>query len=280
MTTHYQQVFRIAVSHSYFENGVCTGLNYVAAPESEKCMNRFGFKIRHWANGFELFVNTHQPLPQYLEYIAECTGLTGFDFYVLTTSADFFSYTDLPVNWVGQLIYDSSTAAADSESGKIILKAAFADFTVNRALACIRISFKKMVPAAGENQSPQFSIQFTSRSTQWQYYVINKSSLDLENAVIVSKSAVTFQKQGKTTLPNGEEAVWFSSSEQLIPFSEKPKYKFDLVSSAGNSGAGTGKRSSGVRTIFKSLPNASPARMAVENNNGQSQAVSPMYIYV
>jgi hypothetical protein len=271
-------VFSMQVLHSYFKEGICNSLLFTPAPATEKLIKRYGFKIRQKINGFDFYTNASSSITDFLTHIQQTTGDTFFEFEIHNTNPNFNIFTELPVNWMGQIQYDTHTRVATT--GAIIqLQAIFESKNAPPPFGNLKIQFDNLLALQTSNQLSQFEIQYHARATQWQYYIINTSAIPLENPMVKGKSDIQFVGPTNITIQTGQEALLFSSGEQFIPMSEIPTYKFDLINTI-NSQTTTIKNATTSKTIFKGLPNPNPGRIGTVEVNGEKKVTSPMYVYV
>ena len=101
----------------------------------------------------------------------------------------------------------------------------------------------------------------------------------LANPSITSKDGISFTGPASVTIQSGQQALLFSSGESLIPLSQQPKQRFDLVDNPAPDNQQGQKRNS-PKIIYKGLPNADPKFYGITEVNGSSQVTSPMYVYV
>lgn len=264
MQSNYRQVFGLRVLHSYFENAVCRCLQFNAAADTASLMKKYDCRMRRTINGFDLYINTPSSNADFFNYVQQVTGQTFFEFDISSIDPHFVFFTALPVNWRGGILYDSGDAENKNADNGVQLHAQFSG-NATAAVGSLRVRFDDVV-----KEVMQFQISFDARSTQWQYFVINKNGVVFD-APAIARSAFEFSAQ-QVVIDNGEQATLFSSGDNLIPLSEVPKYKFDLVNHSQNSRA--------PRILFKGLPNPDVKRTGIVRVNGQQEYSSPMYIYL
>lgn len=263
MQSNYQPVFGVTVLHSYFEQQVCKCLQFQPSQVTNKLFKKFDCIMRKSINGFELYINSKQSVSNVLNYMQNITGQTFFEFDITTTDDYFISFTDLPVDWLGTIMYNSEDVVRSENT--VQLNAQLINNDAPSATGNLKIHFSDIA------DYQQFNINFSARSTQWNYFFINKNSV-LFDAPAIAKSEFDFGTPQQVTIANGEQATMFSSGESLIPLSENPKYKFDLVN---NSSA-----TRSPKILFKGLPNPDVKRSDIVKVKGQKQFSSPMYIYL
>ncbi|WCT10013.1 hypothetical protein [Mucilaginibacter jinjuensis] len=280
MQSSFKIAFNVAVTHTYFDKGVCNCLQFVPDAGTQMLLKRFGFIIRNKINGFELYSNSTSELSALLNHISKVTGQNSFGFKIQTNNPSFNYFTDLPVSWRGQLVYDSQSIIAVSDSNVVLLKETQSEDTDTTCIGSLNVQFDDLLKYSNATGFAQFQINYTARSTQWQYYVINKSALALGNPAIVGKADISFSPPTNVTIDSGQQAMMFSSGNNLIPLSEVPQYKFDLVNNPASGGNESSAKSTSVKTIFKGLPNPDPKRIGIVSIDNQQQISSPMYVYV
>lgn len=271
-------LFKVSIFHSYFENGYCNCLYVNFKPSTSFLLKRFGFRLKNTANGVEFYANSAN-VADLLPYVSRATGLTSFDFDLITTNDCFNYFTDLPLNWMGQLEYDSQSELNLQEQNAITLIPNLNELGYQPILGSLCIHFDQLMSSANQSTALQFAIDYKARATQWQYYIINKSAMKLLNPQITGKSGIKFEGPQNITIETGEQAMLFSSTENLISSSGFPTYKFDLVD-APLPYENDGMNSSIIaKRIVKGLP--APRITRVGNLKVETKLVSsPMYVYV
>jgi hypothetical protein len=98
----------------------------------------------------------------------------------------------------------------------------------------------------------------------------------LGNPNIAGKTNISFGGPENVTIDNGQQAMLFTS-DNLIPLSEVPVHRFNLVNNSDNS---ANQKVSPGKLIFKGLPNPDPVRIGIDMAGKDTRVVSPMYVYV
>jgi hypothetical protein len=271
--SNFQIVFSVEVSHTYFKENVCKCLQFNPGGVTGALSKRFDLRIRKRISGFDFYVNTRSSLNAFIQYIAAATGQTFFDFDIVTLTPAFNFFTDFPANWLGQLIYDSRSASNIYSEGTVQLVPDPLSGARASHIGKLRVCFEDII-----NQGyTKFAITYMARATQWQYFIINNSSVQLQNPSISGKTDISFVGPEHVTIDNGQQAMLFTSGDKLIPLAEVPKYKFNLVN---NPALQAGQKPASAKVIFRGLPNPDPIRIGAEMNGNTVQVVSPMYVYV
>jgi hypothetical protein len=272
----YRIAFSLNVYHTYFQNDVCTCVQFNPTTTTCTVLNKYGFKMRERINGFDFFFNTSETTTGILDYITKVTGQNYFEFTMTSTNGSFPLFTDISTDRLGQLLYDSQSKSNQTTNGVVVLSQNISPSTFTSEVGRVKIYYSD-ISANGE---PVFEIRLNARSTQWQYYVVNKSSVPLDSPAITGKPLVRFEDPVTVTIPSGQSAIMFSSGNILLPLSEVPKYKFDLVNSSPDSSTSSLKKTAGSKVIFKGLPNPDPSNTRATILNGKKEATSLIYIYV
>jgi hypothetical protein len=268
--------FSVQVFHSYFDQDICSCLQFNPGAVTRQLIKRFNFKLKSKINGFDFYTSCNSAIPAFLQYISSATQQSFFDFDITTNNANFYHFTNLPVSWLGQLIYDSQAKLSTCADGSVQLAETLSANTSNTSIGSLTVRFDDII----NNVPALFTINYQARATQWQYYIINKSALALENPAISGKTDIKFDGPQNVTIESGDQAILFSSGSNLLPLSQIPAYRFDLVNNQLSNSNELSKKTSAAKTIFKGLPNPDPGWIGMVNINTEIQVSSPMYIYV
>jgi hypothetical protein len=277
MNANYKLVFTVTVKHTFFQGDICNCLLFSPSTDTESLFKRFGFKIHSRNDGFDLYT-TNDSIEDYINYIQSSTGKSGFDFQIQTTNPDFVLFTDLPVNWLGQILYSNSDPLNQLKDETVILNQTLSEDSSTN-IGALNIQFADLIKGNKPSQEINYQINFEARPTQWQYYVVNKSKVLLDNPSITGKSKIAFAGPSNVTLPTNEEALLFTS-ETLIPLSEIAVNNFDLANNPAAIQNDKLKTKANPKIVFKGLPNANPSHFGIFSENGIDCMSSPMYIYL
>lgn len=278
MMEKYQRLFQLDVFHSFFQEDICRCLEFNASSATEKLMKQFRFLIRRQINGIGLYMNAKQPADQLLSYIERATGQDAFCFEIRTNNPDFNFFTELPPDWVGQLLYNSSSSRGENNS--IQLSQELSGNAGTLCMGKVTLRFEDILKFGSQTGCANFEIRYEARATQWQYFVINNSQVPLNDPAISGKAAVNFEGPEKVWTATGQPALLFSSGARLLPLSEAPVYKFDLINRPASKGGTEDGKAIKPQVIIKGLPTPDPAWIGRANGDANEQLASPMYVYV
>ena len=264
--SNFQMALRVEVLHSYFNGNICHGLQFKPVNATGDLMKKVGAKIRYGINGFDLYINTPGALAGLFQHIENTTRQSCFEFDMVATDPVFHLFTALPWGSLGQWVYDSQDGSNTFKDGVLLLTGSQSENPSPSSFGLLRLYFDDILQSQNPQGYAPIRIQYKARSTQWQYFVVNKSALPLNAPAVVSKTAITFDAPQSVTTEDGQQALLFSSGNNLIPLSEMPNGGFDLVNHA--------------KVIRKSLPNPDPWRMGTVKGNDRDEVSSPMYVYL
>lgn len=270
----YIKAFDVIVYHTFFDTGKCNCLHFIPDMATEKIFRKFGLRMNLISNGFELFLQSSSLINEALDYILKTTGLDYFEFNIQSDNPFFALFTAMPIHFPGQITYTSQDPENQDNNGTVVLHETLEQEKSNSFLGLLRIYFEDLKTTS----APHFELKFTARATQWQYYVINKNAVPLNHAVINEKGKMQFEDPKQVVLQTGEKALLFTSGQTNILLSEKPKYKFDLIST--NESNASGPKNSNGKVLIKGLPVPDVSRIGIIENAGTIQVTSPMYIYL
>lgn len=273
MQSSFKKMFSVAVFHNYFENNKCNCLQFSPANGCKTLMLKSGLLIKISSNGFELFSNTTGSTHTLLEYIQKTSGIDYFEFDINTDNPYFILFTEIPINWLGQITYSSRDSENQHQNGNIQLHEVLKEERTS-SIGNLRIYFEDIRNDKDNSDDTNFEINFRARATQWQYYIITKNTSQFGNLTIKEKENITFEGPEQVVLETGEQALLFSSGVTLIPLSEKPKYRFDLISNTTTNESN--QKTAAHKIVFKGLPFPNVTQIG----KNKDQISSPMYVYL
>ncbi|MCG8574695.1 MAG: hypothetical protein MI810_07410 [Flavobacteriales bacterium] len=269
----YTKISEVKISHSYFDLEMTYPIQLKLSAATEQWVSKYGFTVTYFRdNIIRLYTQNSGDLKDRFQYVEKITGENAFVFELVTEENSFYQYTDVPVNELGRLVFNSNEGTKVDEGQIDLGKGRFEQGEYTK-LAIIRLYFKDIL------STEIFDLSFTARKTQWNYYIINQSSLDLSEPEITGSEEVLFEGPEEVILPNKQTALLFSSGLTLIPLSYRPKYKFKLVNNQSGTGRLTASRKI-QKTIFQALPNPDPMNLEIKNASNNGDLASPMYVYV
>ena len=278
MKSNLQIAFKVGIYHSYFKASICSCISLTPGLVTKSLMKRFDCKHNSVTNIFEFYCNCNGAIPVYLNYIKQTTGIDYFDFGINSTDQKFNYFTELPLNWIGQLAFDTQAPGNKFEKGILSLNEKLSEAGDTNNLGILKVHFDDIIKYSKEKAGARFEIRFTTRSTQWQYFVINRSDTQLQNPVI-GKAGITFTGPENVTIKTGEQALLFTSGKKLFPLLQDPSQTFSLMSRPV-AGSNDDQAAAGNKTIIKTLPCPDPVQFDFADVGGARQVSSPMYVFI
>lgn len=278
ITSSYNIVFRLQVSHTYFQDGICKCLMYHPKAATKKIMKRFGFILKITNDGFAFYINTNKSISEVLNYIKRISDYSSFDFSLETTDSNFYNFTELPIDRSISLIYDSHSEKNISVSDNVILVPIDSEEYSSNAIGSVRIHFNDILNIHKVKSVTDFQIKFESRATQWAYHIINTTKRNFDDLSIQGRSGIQFNGPSMVTTPNNEPAFLFAS-DQSIALHETPKHVFNLIQVLKTSATEKNKTMMSQK-IFSGLPNPSPNNLGITKQSNKKVISSPMYVYI
>lgn len=269
---NYRKIFGVEIFHSYYENNLCTGLTYQPDEATKYLMKRFSLVLKLTNKGFNLYTDIKSNLVDFLNYLDKIVEKKVFTFNATTLNKRFYQFTKLPVNKLGVITYNSNTSVEVSDTNQLLLQSYFKEASLENLVFSLSVNFSDIIELENNNKEATYSIQFESRSTQWNYYIINKSGQSFGELSIEETKEINFEGPEEVTLENGQKAQMFSSGPQLLQLTEIPNYSFNLTSRTQRNGTYRSK------IILKGLPNPNPSVFTIKPE--KSTMISLMYVYV
>ena len=260
MQSSFKKIAQLEVSHSYFEENASTVLVFTPTKITQQMMAQYGLIFRLNSSGFELYANSTNTIESFLNYLKKVSP-AYFEFTIISRDPSFFLYTELPA---GTLLYDTDFANSIVNDAQLLTLQT--NNTTTSKLGSLILRFEDILKFANKDGFARFCISYAARATQWQYYIINKSELPLNNPVVVGENNINFDGPKEVMIGTGESALLFTS-DTLLPLSKIPHYQFDLVSSYRGS----------TKTLIKGLPAADGIRIT---RNEKDESCSPIYVYI
>jgi hypothetical protein len=265
MTNKFDLVFRLSIFNPFYTSNECTCLVFSPDDVTNKVLVKYNFVVRTINNGIELFIQDSSKLVSLLDYIQTVTGLSAFKFDINTSDPNFYNFTNLPFNDLQSVSFSTNQKNSDGTL-KINIS--------NEAPKLGTISF--LFEDLKGDLPKSYSIKFANKHTQWRYYVVQRSGINLSNPIVTGSDGSQFESPISTKIETGDSALLFVSSA-TIPMKERSEVTYNLVDKITVS---TLDNSVKNRTIFKGLPISSPEAIMLDNSTVPPLFSSPIYIYI
>lgn len=262
------KITTLKISHSYFKNNAMPGLSLIPDEDTEKFFKRYQIEVDRHESSFSLFyLGINKNFLANIELLLDNKPL---NFTLSYSGKNFSVITELPSSLLGNITY----TAEKNIAGELT-----PDFkgpkSYNGSIADISIKSEYICPKAAASD---YCINFKCRKVQWNYYIIKNKALKLHNSKIVGKDYI-FSNSESIQLPSGEQALHFSSGEQLLPLQQYYENSFDLIDNLGHPSLGGNSLSAlRVKTLITSLPTPKTNKITVTADKKFLR--SEMYVYL
>lgn len=273
-----EQLFRIQIFHGYFSSGVYENCRVSADADTQKLIERCRLLSRMSNGVFEICTMFQNGAAAFVRYLNELTDTKPLKFLLTVNEAQFACITDLPMDWVGQMVLSSKSGSMD-KTGAICLKPQLSDRIVDQdgVIGVISIYPDDLLALGGAKV--RYQVDFKARSLHWQYSLINRSNARLRNPRICSRyGTVCFEGPVSVVLPTGESALRFTSGEVQFPLQQVPDMVFDLNDSFVPPLQADGKTVE--QCLIKGLPTPQQGQFGAALVDGNPYFFSEMYVYL
>ena len=274
------KLLQITVDHEYY-SGANKQLVLVPDSSTQRFLTRYALVFHRVGSIYTLrYFGANNVADFKKNFKALLTEDRSLNFILTNQNSYFYLFTDLPVNWVGDLNFTSHNVHVDSESKQHLLQLQCEDrlLTETGHIGMVQIYADSLYDRDNEFVEIDFDIHFKARHTRWDYIVFNRAGIKLADAKIQSKAGGVFAKPQVITAENHQPAVLFSSGENTFAIQEQSQLRFSLV----NQSKGTPSTSSALidKVLVSDLPMATPDKMKIEVQDGQLQVCSQIYVYL
>ena len=231
-----QTLFEIQLEHEYFSDNNFQHAQLMIEPGTRKILDRFGLVSDSKGSNFNLYTLCHSGIQEFVSYLELILEGKPLVFWLAYDPAKFFFITDLPMNWSGQLEYNSSDLSNNIRenkyrvsSGVNKLNGKLSERSVYKSnvIGVVKIYPSDLLEKGGVDV--KYTISFMARMRHWQYIVVNKSQVKIKSLVIKSDNGIQFEPPQQITSNEGGEAWLFSSGEKKFPMEQIPTTKLNLV---------------------------------------------------
>lgn len=261
----YFQLANVSIFHSYYQSGIFRDVRIIPDSRTQTFMWNSGLLLRQFENGFSV-LNAGSFSGSYVRELINFFNGFYLRFQVFSTKQEFIQITDTPVN---KLVYFKFTSNKVKEMELIpeLIPAG-----PSSPIAIVDLHLDDFLSSENTLQRQAYSIRFSARPLQWNYYVITRANEFNENLVVVDQKGTQFQGPDKVILSNGVTSHRFSSETDLFPIEEYPNSFFGLKT----------KMSGGDDDEFliDHLPAPTPITVTVSENPDAELACSNMYVYL
>lgn len=250
-----------------------TNVRVQPSSETLQILKKYQMVFRTDTGVFTVLYPEDATKPKLREAIADAMGDAGMVFSMNAELPDFYNVTNLPLTFRGPLIFSSSDIAMKDDTAVFVTQTPEEPSSTVAATGAITIRKNELFNSDYTLNITNYAVALEARKTHWNYYIIDRSGIGLENTRVTNGKGIDFEAPVVQKLPNNQEAMLYSSGTYEFAFSERPEHRFDLVQM-------TDEMSSNSKTIFKGLPVAAGTQILTSEQDGQSYIYSAIYVYV
>ncbi len=267
-------LFRLRLLHDYYQHHIWQDCGLLPDPASQQLIQRF--RLHTVMNNGEFCLYSWQigSRQAFLHYLVQQLDNQPFAFWLQAEPAYFFHITNVPWNWTGQITFSSNDLTGSTSLAELQPHFSPKTLYVANILGVVHI-YPQDLLRSGE-EIARYSIKFQARQLHWRYYVVNRSHILLQNPVIKNHTGIEFEPPEACILPDGQDALLFSSGQQQFALEQRPSVKLNLVNCFNSQF--TAKPIENC--LIKGLPTPRNDQLKNKDVNGKHYVYSEMYVYL
>ncbi|AJC68403.1 hypothetical protein [Dickeya zeae] len=267
-------IVELTLQHHYFPQGEWREATLLPDEYTRRQMQRFGLQLVAFGNIWRFYGCAVTGRTAFLQYCSTLADEQPFRFWVVQPRPYFVVITDIPLDWQGVLGFSSHrvTTGSDAQAvAQLIASAPTSDNAPTGAVAEVCCHLDDLVTRQA------YAIVLQPRSTTWEYRVIPRGQMRLQEPQVVDASGqVAFSSTATLTAESGAFGGWVTRSLSAIAFQQLPMQRLSLMDSPIMD---TPDGSARQRRILSALPTPMDTQPFVHRAD-DNQPVSVMYVYV
>jgi hypothetical protein len=278
-----QAILLFQYHHQYYDDGLWQTLSLKPDGDSAAFFQRYRLLLRENWQGIGLYYFGSGPFDGFMAALPDLLAGRYLRFYLHNTDPYYANISDLPLNWAGQINYDSQDVSQSNDDPKVqILNRQLAPRTISESGVIGQIIIAPVDLQA--QQAPTFVIKMAARLTHWYYYLCNRSQRHFNQLSVHNNSGIVFQPPQSVTIATGEAAMLFSSGEQAFALKQSVSEPFNLVNLMDEADASSAVDGLNSQVLIEGLPIPPTDQLRIDQHNrsddGTPYVYSPMYIYI
>lgn len=265
-------LFSLEWVHSYFNEGYSNGLHLVPEENTGKLFDRFGIHLFKNMNVTSCFSVNNKEAGEILKYLFETMKVNSFRFFISTSKQPFLCYTELPAETKYIKYSTGDFQDRESDNNQRLLNPRYNDTGHPPYVGFVEVLLTDLFKRINDSKLPSYLIQFDAIQTQWQYFIVNRSSKTQLQLSIDGGHSIDFTGPEKVELPSKLQALKFTSGTAKIPLNYSNPRQFKLVNITTNS-----VKESVESILVNGLPSPAVDQISFDDNGN---AISPMLVYI
>lgn len=231
------RLLQITLFHSYFSSGLFESCWLTPDPFTAAFLSRYQLFMRDESGIFGLYSDNSNPdVAGLVRYLNGKLAGAPLRFLLGNDESQFYRMTNLPFDYVGQIGLSSAAGAPGPAPDRAPpgpvrreLVAAMGPRVVNQpgVIGVFSVYLDDWLAIGATDVC--YETHFQARTLHWQYYLINRSQIKLNNPVIRNQQKAYFEGPVPLVLSTGEKALSFSSGEMEFPLRQVPDGLFSLI---------------------------------------------------
>lgn len=271
-------LFHLQLRHQYYADGNWQNLKVVPSAQTQAFVKRYQLVQLSGPGSYTLYYNGPNTTEAFVRMMPQLLREQSLCFCLQSSEPYYLNISDLPLDWAGQLQYDSHQSTVDPASGWQVMTLSRIQGTppAPDVIGQVSIAPEHLQVA----KVPVFAIEMASRLTHWSYYVSNRSQASYHELSILNDEGFVFPAPTPVTLATGEAALHFDSGQQEFPFRAFCAAPFDLVDVLGGATAQDAVEGINRNTLLQGLPIPQPDQLSIKHQNGATYAYSDLYVLI
>ncbi|AZZ98485.1 hypothetical protein [Pseudoalteromonas sp. R3] len=265
-------VLTLRLEHDYFADKQWRNAELEATEATQSWLQRYQLTLHHNGACWQLYATQGSSKQALLHYLLQSQGLQTLEFWLLQPQSDFVTFTDLPMDWQGQLAFNSAYCKKSTE-GSLELTAKNVSQCAFKAQAIAKITFNLSDLLASDH----YRISMRARTTQWVYHLIQRGQTRLHKPQLRDKkNQIMFTTPMHYRNEEGEN-TWLSDSGEVdLPMQQVPVPRFELVDTQT---LDSKSERSISRTVISALPTPRSDQIYLEQEGSLRRVQSHIYVY-
>lgn len=285
-----RKILQIELFHTWFKHGKFELCQVIPDANTQQLITHYRLMTQMRDAKFELYSVMHENTEALLTALDSFLNGQAMRFLLIYKPSQFSFITDLALDFLGKITFNSRHVERDAQTGKVNCKPVpQAGLSITAipippqnakfeedVIAEIAIYPSDLLSSA---QKPiEYTIHFNTRVSHWFYYLINRSHKKLFSPFISNGDGIFFNEPETVVMPNGQTALGFSSGNLQFPMQQAPTSFFSLFDRLSPL---IQTRSQSIdHCLIKGLPTPKPGQLIIKQFGNNAFVFNEMYIYL
>lgn len=265
-------IFQLRLQHCFFKDKQWNNAVLIADETTQRVIQRYQLQLIQQRNVWSLFSHAMTGRETFLQNLDSVVNEQPLRLWLCQPLANFVTFTELPLNWQGLLLFSSHNVAQETNELPMLQWQTIAHGGApDNAVGVIELNIKDLL------SQPSYQIQLNTRQTYWEYRLIQRHQVRLQHPEIIDENGErVFTKPEKYTTETGETAWRSTSGQTQLPMQQVPNTVLKLVD---NQLVDVHADRSVQRTVVNALPTPRTDQIHVIGDH-PARALSVMTVYL